>query len=140
MYGKIYAQMFTGSMYGIGPVPIAVWAYVLANTRADHRVELNPRPLADAIGNTTAGEVQEAIDVLSSPDPGSRSQDHDGRRLIQEGQYMYFVPSHERYRNMKNAEDLREYNRIKKQESRARQREREAKAAASIPDLPEEFA
>lgn len=118
MYGKFFASAFTGSMYGAGADVFAVWGYVIANTVAA-QVELNPAMLAGVIGMSPE-RAQAAIDFLCAPDPNSRSKVAEGRRLIREGQFAYHVPNHETYRSVKNEDDRREYNRIKKAEERAR--------------------
>ncbi len=120
MYGKFHASAFTGSMRGAGPTRFAVWAYIIAHTNQHSVVELNPEIIGFMIGCSTE-EVQEAIDFLCSPDPRSRSKVEEGRRLVKEGEFQYFVPTHEVYRNMKTSEEKKEYNRIKKQEQRERE-------------------
>lgn len=118
MYGKLFASTFTGSLCGSGPNVFAVWSYVVANT-FESSVELNPRLLAGVLG-TDAESVRQAIDYLCQPDPDSRNPDHDGRRLIRDGQYQYRVVSHAIYRAMRDEEALRAYNREKQRESRVR--------------------
>lgn len=124
MYGKHFASMYTGSMIGAGAHVFAVWGYAIAHAR-NSAVELNPKLLAALIGSTTK-EMQDAIDFLCAPDPSSRSQDYEGRRLVKEGAFQYLMPSHERYRAMRDEEDRREYNRVKKRE------ERDRRAAAGV--------
>lgn len=118
MFGKFFASTFTGSMMASGPDVFAVWAYVIAHAQNSH-VELNPRLLAAIIGSTPE-RMQAAIDVLCQPDPHSRSKDMDGCRMRRDGEYLYLVVNHERYRKIRNEEDRREYNKIKKREQRAR--------------------
>lgn len=120
MYGKFFAQAFEGSMYGAGAHVFALWGYVIAHT-IDSRVEINPKKVADSIGMTEE-QVQKALDYLCAPDSRSRSDEHDGRRLIKEGQFQYYVTNHRAYRNIKNADELREYNRKKQEESRKRRK------------------
>lgn len=118
MFGKFFASTFTGSMYGSGPVVFSVWGYVIAHT-VDAQVELNPKMMAPILG-TTEAEVAQAIDFLCQPDPHSRTKLEDGKRLIREGQFAYRVPTYFTYRDIRNEEERREYNRIKKAEQRAR--------------------
>lgn len=118
MFGKFFASAFTGSMMASGPEVFAVWGYVIANT-IDSSVELNPRLLAALIGSTP-DRMQEAIDTLCLPDQHSRSKNDDGRRLIREGAFQYRVTNHAKYRNIRDEEGRREYNRIKQQEHRAK--------------------
>jgi hypothetical protein len=116
MYGKIFSSTFGGSMFGSGPDVFAVWGYVIANT-VDSRVELNPRVLAATIG-TTVAKIDEAIEFLCRPDPESRNTEHEGRRLVREGQYQFLVVSHKIYRSMKDEEERRAYNARKQREHR----------------------
>lgn len=120
IYGKFFSSTFTGSMYGAGATVFAVWGYVIANT-VNSNVELNPKMLSATLGATET-EVANAIFYLCQPDPGSRNKDRDGRRLIKEGEYQYHVVTHAYYRQMKNEDEKREYNRIKQQESRAKRK------------------
>lgn len=118
MFGKFFSSAFTGSMMSSGAEVFAVWGYVIANT-VKSRVELNPRLLAAVIGSTP-DKMQSAIDKLCGPDNESRSKEHEGRRLIREGEFQYFVTGHEKYRAIVNEDDRREYNRVKKAESRTK--------------------
>jgi hypothetical protein len=118
MFGKFFACTFTGSMVGAGSPVFAVWGYVIANAR-NGSVELNPRLLSMVLGDT--GEsIESAIEYLCSPDERSRTKDHDGRRLLPMGSFMYEVPNHDAYRKIANEVERREYFKEKKREERAR--------------------
>lgn len=110
--------MYEGSMYGAGVAVFAVWGYVISHARYG-RVELNPRKLADTLGGTV-DEIAGAIKKLLEPDPESRHKEHDGRRLLREGEFQYNVPSWESYQGIKNEAGRREYNKIKQREYRAK--------------------
>lgn len=118
MYGKHYASMYTGSMYGAGTTVFAVWGYVIGNA-INSQVELNPAMLANSLGGGV-DEITAAIEYLCSPDPNSRSKADEGRRLIQEGQFAFRVVNHDTYKVIRNEEERREYNRQKKAEQRER--------------------
>jgi hypothetical protein len=112
--------MYEGSMYGAGMHVFAVWGYVISHTRYS-TVELHPKRLSDTLGGTVE-QVQEAIEYLCKPDPHSRFKEHDGKKLIKEGEFQFFVPSWASYRKIKNDEDRREYNRKAQAEHRERQK------------------
>lgn len=97
-YGKIFGGMFTGSMMGAGPVVFAVMSYAIANAGRDHRLEINPALVAAMLGCDTE-DVEAALVYLTSPDPRSRSEAEEGRRLLHEGAFTYFVVNHEYYRD-----------------------------------------
>ena len=121
MYGKFFSSTFTGSMFGAGADVFAVWGYIIANT-VESTVELNPQMLAAVLGSTPE-RVEMAIDFLCAPDPRSRNAEHEGRRLMKDGPFHYFVVSHQHYKAIRNEEERREYNRRKQAESRARKKE-----------------
>jgi len=120
MYGKFFESTFSGSMVGAGTDVFAVWGYIIAHTKKG-QVELNPTLLASTLGSTVA-RMEKVIEYLCSADPKSRSPEHEGRRLVREGQFAYFVPSHAKYRSIKNEDERREYNRAKQAESRSRKK------------------
>jgi hypothetical protein len=128
MYGKIYEQTFTGSMYGSGSCIFAVWSYVIAHTKPDAMIELNPMELASKIGEDLA-RIEAAIEHFKSPDPKSRSKEFEGRRLIQKGEFIYFVPQYHKYHGFANNKERREYFALKKREQR--QRDKDCQTAKS---------
>lgn len=107
-------------MFGAGTDVFAVWGYIIANT-TNSTVEINPTLLASILGSTTE-RVEAALDFLCSPDTRSRNPDEDGRRLIKQGPFQYHVVSHQHYRDIRNEDDRRAYNRTKQAESRARRK------------------
>ncbi len=118
MYGKTYQSMYQGSMVGAGLNVFAVWNYIVTNTHFGV-IELNPKLLKAILGGEIE-EIQAALDFLGKPDPESRSKIEEGRRIVKEGQFQYRVVNWQEYQTMKNADDLREYNRVKQAEYRAR--------------------
>jgi len=131
MYGKIFEQMFEGSMYGAGARVFAVWAYVIARMRPDRecgaQVELNARMVAATLGEPVE-EVERVIEGLCEPDPNSRSQEQEGRRLIRMGQFSYQVVNGAKYMAIRSSEERREYNRQAKRKERALERIKEEEA------------
>lgn len=132
MYGKHFASMYTGSMFGAGACVFAVMGYAIANGRPDRRVgmqvELNPKLLAAILGETEA-DVAAAIKRLCEPDPESRSKEHQGRRLIQLGTFDYQIVNGAKYRAMRDEETRRAQNR----EAQQRHRQKKAKGKGPLP-------
>lgn len=110
MYGKHFSSMYEGSMYGAGLNVFAVWGYVISNMH-NGVIELNPVKLAHTLGGQVE-DIQKAIEYLGSPDPSSRNKDDEGRRIIKQGQFQYYVSSWKYYRDIRNEIDRREYNRL----------------------------
>jgi hypothetical protein len=127
MYGKLFESTYSGSMIGMGPVVFSVWPYVIAKMRPDKsvgfQVELNPVLLSAIIGQVTPAQVSEAINRLCDPDPISRTEGEDGRRLIRVGSFDYKVVNGEKYARIRNEEERRTQNR----EAQARFREKHQK-------------
>ena len=123
MYGKLFSSMYEGSLYGSGPVPMALWPYVIAHMVPDRvvgcQVELNPKLLADTIG-CPREDIEKAIELFCAPDPDSRTKDHEGRRLVRLGQFDYQVVNGAKYRSIRDEEERREQNRLAKARQRAR--------------------
>jgi hypothetical protein len=121
-WGKLYERTFTGSLYRAGPMLISVWCYAIAHMRPPSgRVELNPAVLGDCLGASVA-DVSAALAQLCAPDPVSRSESENGRRLIQVGQFEYVAVNFLKYRDGRNQEDRREQNRAAQQRWREKQK------------------
>lgn len=127
MYGKHFKSMYTGSMYGAGPAVFAVWGYAISNASINGEVELNGKLIAAVIGMSEK-EVNEALSFLQKPDEESRNSSHEGRRLVKNGQFQYFIPTYEYYRKIIDEESRREYNKQKKREERARKKSNDVKS------------
>ena len=114
MFGKYFESTFTGSMFGVGAIKHATWAYVIANWIPDKKmgaiVELNPRHVAACIGEDVE-PIKAAIEWLCQPDGDSRTKLEEGRRLIRIGEFDYQVVNGEKYRQIRDEETRREQNR-----------------------------
>lgn len=110
-WAKHFEAMYEGSMYGAGVAVFAVWGYVISHAwLGDGWVDLNPQLLANTLGGND-GEVKWAIEWLCRPDPKSEWKSHEGRRLVHEAGFRYFVPSWEHYEKVAVRERKREQNR-----------------------------
>lgn len=110
MFGKVFDTMYTGSMVGAGPMVFALMPYAVTHCNADGLVEINPRLVSALIG-APVEDVEQALQYLMSPDPDSRSDAEEGRRLVKEGPFLYRLVNHAKYRNLQNAEDQRTHTR-----------------------------
>jgi hypothetical protein len=106
-------------MLGAGADVFAVWSWVIANAGPKGILEINPALLAAMIGEPVEA-IETALAFLQAPDPRSRSDAEQGRRLIHEGAFTYRVVNHAQYRAARDAEERREYKRNKQREYRAR--------------------
>lgn len=110
-------------MAGAGGTVFAVWAYILAHADRDGSVELNPRMVSASIGDDPS-QVVSAIKYLSSPDPDSRTENEEGRRIVKTGQFVYEIVNYLEYATLRSSDEIRENNRRKQAEYRARARAR----------------
>ena len=114
MFGKHFASMYEGSLYGSGAVVFAVMGYVIATQRPDWEhgsvVTLNPRKLADTLGEDL-GAIEKAIGFLCGPDPHSTTKKEDGRRLVRVGEFEFRVVNGAKYRAIRDEETRRAQNR-----------------------------
>jgi hypothetical protein len=103
-----------------------VWITMLAMSDRDGCVEASVPGLASA-ARVTRAEADDAISVLLSPDPDSRTPDHEGRRIeaIDGG---WRLLNHGKYRARMSADEQREKARIRMAAKRAK-----AKAAPAEP-------
>lgn len=117
MFGKWFAQAYTGSMMGSGSHVFAVWGWVVANAGKDGVLEINPKLLAAVIGDDES-RIRDALDYLQSPDSSSRTRAEDGRRIVHVDAFTYRIVNHEKYRAKLSADERREYQRRKQAEYR----------------------
>lgn len=143
MFGKIFASMFQGSLYGKGWGPQLVMSYVIAHGQPDRElgmvVELNPKLLANTFGEDLKS-VEAAIDFLCQPDPESRTPEEGGRRLIKLGQFDYKVVNGAKYRAIRDLEMRREQVRAAMAKHRAKTSKAQQKKNAERRATPEDQA
>lgn len=118
MFGKVFETMYQGSMRGAGPCVLSVWTWIFTHAK-DGFVSFHFDEVANAIGADkvpgmvgaviSASDVEAIVKWLGQPDPESASEAEEGRRLICVRPYTYFVVNHERYRDLRNSGDRKEY-------------------------------
>jgi hypothetical protein len=117
LYGRVFESMYTGSMMGSGAMMFAVWGYVLTHQQGNRErthftVELNSKLIAVLIGESEA-EIDETIERFCQPDPHSRSQVQEGRKLLKLGTYLYEVVNGTYYDKLKRECEKREADRVR---------------------------
>lgn len=81
MYGKVFEQMYHGSMVISGWEALVTMQQLIVLADRDGLVDMT----SNAISNTTTiplDIIEKGLDVLSKPDPLSRTKDEDGRRIV----------------------------------------------------------
>lgn len=118
-YTKLFSSILASTIWREPNHVRLVWITLLALADKDGVCEASVPGLAD-LARVPINECEDALQRLSSADPYSRTSEHEGRRIepIDGG---WLLLNHSKYREKMNAEERREYLRIKKAESRARQ-------------------
>ena len=119
-YTKLFGSIITSTIWCEDNETRLVWITMLALKNQDHIVEGSVPGLA-AMARVTVEQCQGALDKLKAPDPHSRTKDFQGRR-IEDFQGGWRILNGEFYRNKMNADERREYFRIKQAEHRARKK------------------
>ena len=97
-YSKLFSCIVTSSVWCQDSATLRVWIAMLAMKGAQGDVE-GSIPGFASLARVTNEEMRRAIEILSSPDPDSRTPDEEGRRIrvISGG---WHVINHDKYRNM----------------------------------------
>lgn len=114
MYGKIFRQMYKGTLAMRGPwQAIVTFQQMIVLADKDGVVDMTP----DAIYRETTiplDIINIGLEVLERPDPESRSPDEDGRRIIKlsdNRSWGWRIVNFGYYRGLRSEEDRREYHR-----------------------------
>jgi hypothetical protein len=129
MFGKHFASMYSGSLFGKPASVFAVLGYIISTMRPSRKdgqcyVELNPTLLAATFASTV-DDMLAAINDLCSPDPRSRSKIDDGRRIVpldpemHVGPMQFRVVNGSKYRALRDEEERRTYLREAKRKERS---------------------
>ena len=95
-YGRIWEQMYEGSLAGSGAEVFCLWPYAVTKMRLSKGVGavvmLNPQVLRGIFGVADEAFVQRGIDKLCAPDPQTKNgHEQEGRRLVKLSGHLYLV-------------------------------------------------
>ncbi|HLF11990.1 MAG TPA: hypothetical protein VJA26_12315, partial [Gammaproteobacteria bacterium] len=77
MYGKLFASMFDGSLYGNWKAIVTLQQFVILCDRCGF-IDMTPQAIA-ARTSIPLEIIQEGISLLEQPDKYSRTEGNDGR-------------------------------------------------------------
>lgn len=123
MYGKLFAQMYDGTLGTLGPWEALVTFQQLIILADKHGVV---DMTAEAIARRTTiplDVIRRGIVALQKPDPQSRTPDEDGRRiapLADSRAWGWRIVNYGKYRKIRTADERREYLRQYQKERRAK--------------------
>ena len=119
MYGKIFDSMYEGTLYGHWQA-IVTFQQMIVLADADGVVDMTPQAIA-ARTSIPLEIIQAGIKVLEAPDQYSRTPDEDGKRielLDEHRPWGWHIVNHEKYKNLRDADEIRAQNRERQQRFR----------------------
>ncbi len=119
-YTKLFSEIVMSTVWREKDTTRLVWITMLALRNMHHVVEASVPGLADC-ARVSIKACRVAIKVLSEPDPDSRSQELEGRR-IQAVDGGWFIINGEKYRRKMSADERREKNAIYQKNHRERKK------------------
>jgi hypothetical protein len=123
-YTKLFQSILDSTIWQEPLATKVVWVTMLAMADREGRVWAAVPGLAHRAG-VTVGECEQALAKFQSPDPYSRTQADEGRRVVViDGGWELL--NHGKYRAMMSADDRREYQRLKQADYRARKKKGKA--------------
>lgn len=117
-YTKLFSEIIGSTIWREPDHVRLVWITMLACRDSHHTVQVSIPGLAD-FARVSLEKCEDALERLSSPDPYSRTTDHEGRR-IEKCEGGWYILNAEKYRKKMNLDERREYKKLKQQEYRAR--------------------
>jgi hypothetical protein len=109
-YTKLDAGLTDSTIWQAPDTTRIVWITLLAMADQNGYIGASMPGLAGR-ARVSLDACIEAVDTLMSPDPWSRTRDHDGRRIA-EADGGWILLNHAKYRAMQSADDRRERSRI----------------------------
>ncbi len=130
MYGKLFGQMYDGTLATKGPwQSLVTFQQLIILADKVGVVDMT----TDAIARRTTiplKVIQMGIDALQMPDPDSRTPDEEGRRIVRLSDFRdwgWRIVNYPHYRKLRNEDERREYHRLYARKRRAK--------AVSQPDV-----
>lgn len=124
MYGKIFESMYEGTLYGQWEALVTMQQLIVLADKEGF-VDMTP-PALSARTSIPLKIIEKGLEILSKPDPYSRTAGDDGVRikLIDNHRpWGWYIVNYAKYRDMASQEDRREYMREYMRERRAAEKE-----------------
>lgn len=114
MYGKIFDTMYDGTLYGQWQAIVTLQQMLVLCTK-DGVIDMTPQAIA-ARTSIPFEIIEKGLEILSQPDPYSRTPGEEGRRicLIDEHRpWGWYIVNHAKYQKMQNRADKQEADRVR---------------------------
>jgi len=112
MYGKIFDSMYDGTIAANWKA-LVTFQQMIVLCGADGVIDMTPPALSRRTG-IPLEIIEEGIEVLANPDPYSRSQVEDGRRIVlidENRPWGWIIVNHKHYRDLVSKSDKSKYDR-----------------------------
>ena len=120
-YTKLFSSILDSTVWQESKETRIVWITMLVMKDRRQVVEASVPGLAKRAG-VTIDEAEMALERLRTPDPYSRTQEHEGRR-IENVDGGWLILNGERYRDKMSADEVRAYKAAKQKEYRKRKKD-----------------
>ena len=120
MYGKVFASMYDGTLAGNWQAIVTLQQMIVL-CDIDGVIDMTPQALS-ARTSIPLDIIQTGIEHLEKPDPYSRTQESDGRRIERLDEHRAWgwrLVNYTKYRHLKDAEMVRAQNRERQQRHRS---------------------
>ena len=133
-YVKVFQSILHSTVWQEGKDVKILWVTMLALANWDGVVEASIPGLANAAG-LTIDETEKALEVLRSPDPYSRSEEYQGRR-VEDRVGGFQILNYEKYRDLGRTKDYdRQYRKNYMRQYREKARKRMESEAGTLAKL-----
>jgi len=122
MYGKIFQSMYDGTI-SVNWKALVTFQQMIVLCDSEGMIDITPPALSKRT-SIPLDIIEDGIEYLSQPDPYSRSQEYEGRRIIlidEHRPWGWIIVNHQYYRDLSSVEDRREKARLRKQKQRAKE-------------------
>lgn len=129
MYGKIFDSMYDGTLAEDWRALIT-FQQMIVLCDADGVIDMTPGAISRRTG-IPSEHIEAGIQILENPDPYSRTEGDEGRRIIRLDAHRpwgWLIVNHSKYKNLQDSDTVREQNRERKR----RQRERAKQTSDSV--------
>jgi hypothetical protein len=123
MYGKIFDSIYDSTVADDWRALITFQQFIVL-CDADGTVDMTPQAISRRT-NIPIEHIKAGIEILEAPDPYSRTKGQDGiriERLDEHRPWGWSIVNHHQYKIMQDADDVREKNRVRKANERARKK------------------
>ena len=122
-YNYLQEDTFDGSLLPLPTLHKAVWAYIVSKAKpmssapGGGAVRLVPMLMAVYFPDASTDQITSVIDCFCSPDEKSRTEAHEGRRLLPMGRDLYAIPTYETHAGSRLARDAERKRRYREEQT-----------------------